>query len=273
MLAGSILISIYLYSKKGGYDYLSKDIGYYKARSIETPAKLWLNGFLGLFFRTRMFGFLNWLMIPILIYFFLTIRKRHLWQRALFFVYILSVIIIGLRGYKNGRYALTLFPVTIVAVVWFAWDFFRQKPTKFRFLGVGILLLLLACNIGMYYRHYRYRLLYAMQYQKSTNTSRLMDYLKTLDIDEENNILVCNVIEFFYFTDIKAIMFRDIHAGIDNYEQLYKNLQELKIKYILAADYIHERSQFQNLSDMVTKKTVTVNRAGDLALYEVIPDL
>jgi hypothetical protein len=272
VLAVSGIAGIYLYSKLGGYDYLNKDRGYYKSRAIETPVKLWLNGYLGLFFRTKMFGFLSWLMIPILIYFLFTMKNKKQWQRALFLVYFLSVILVAIKGYRNYRYALTLYPFTIGVVVWFSWDYLKSKPKRIRLLGIGFFSFLLICNAVFYSRHYRYQLWYAMHFQNSTSKSRLINYVQTLPIDDENNILVCNIIEFFYFTDFKATMFRDLRANTGHHEEYYQQLLDNDIKYILASDYIHERYQYRTLSEVVNSKTITLNRAGDLAIYELIID-
>jgi hypothetical protein len=219
-----------------------------------------------------MFGFLNWLMIPILLSFLFTMQNKQQWHRAVFFVYVVSVILIALKGSRNYRYALTLYPITIAVVVYIYWDYLKRKPKRLRFLGIAFFSFLLICNAAFYYRHYRYQLWYAMRYQKSTSRSRLIEFVQTLPIDDKNNILVCNIIEFFYFTDFKAIMFRDLRTTTGPHEEFYKKLLDNNIKYILAADYIHERNQFRNLSEVVNEKTTTLKRAGDLAIYELIID-
>jgi len=262
------IISIYIYSKSDGYNYLNE--GFYKFRGIETPLKLWGNGYLGIFFNFKYFGFLNWLMLPVLIYFAFTIERKQQWQRALFFVYALSVIIICIKGYFNFRYSFSLFPFTIIAVLWFIWDFVEKKPRKFRIIVISILFLLAGFSFCKYYRQYRGYLTSAMSYQIKNKEILLIDYIKTLQINDENNILVCNISEFFYFTDIKAIMHKDLRPSSDTPEKLFEEIIKKKIKYILVADYIHSISIWKNLSDVVKQGTIMLKRSGKLAVYEII---
>ena len=67
---------IFIYSANGGYNYL--DNGLFRDREINTPLKLWLNGYLGIFLRFDKFGIINWLMFPLLAYFAFNIQKRKL---------------------------------------------------------------------------------------------------------------------------------------------------------------------------------------------------
>ena len=73
-------------------------------RGIGTNMDFWLNGYLGIFFRLNKFGWLNWLVIPLFIYFLATIRKRERWEIALALAVTLSCIFISMQGYKNYRY-------------------------------------------------------------------------------------------------------------------------------------------------------------------------
>lgn len=101
------------------------------ARAIDTIGKEWFNGYLGLFFRFRFLGNINWLMLPILIHFALTLKQRERWEKALMFIYLLSVGLIALQGYFNFRYAQTLLPITIVLVMVSVWRFFDKEEVKF----------------------------------------------------------------------------------------------------------------------------------------------
>ena len=111
------------------------------ARGIETPAKLWLNGYLGLFFAFGYLGNINWLALPVLIYLLITLRKRENWQQALIVFFVMAVFLVGVKGYFNRRYALTLLPVTISLVVYSFWliaEKYRLLPYMRLVLFVGI---------------------------------------------------------------------------------------------------------------------------------------
>ena len=92
------------------------------ARGIETPIKMILNGYLGHFFAFSYLGNLNWLMLPILLYFLVTIKQRTRWEIALFAFYLIAIALICVKGYFNRRYAVTLLPVTLTIVVYYLWE-------------------------------------------------------------------------------------------------------------------------------------------------------
>jgi hypothetical protein len=91
-------------------------------RRIETPIKLWLNGYLGHFFNFKYLGNINWLFIPLSLY--VVFKFKYLdtnWKKTLFVVYFLSLLLISLKGYFNARYQLTLLPITTALVFIFIW--------------------------------------------------------------------------------------------------------------------------------------------------------
>jgi hypothetical protein len=96
---------------------------------IETTGKQWLNGHLGFFFRFKYLGNINWLIIPLLIWFFVSKARKKLerWQMALGFVWLFTVLLIAVKGYANPRYQLTLFPITSVMVLFLLWKFLEDK--------------------------------------------------------------------------------------------------------------------------------------------------
>ena len=112
-------------------------------REIGTNKDLWLNGYLGIFFRFKMFGWLNWLAIPLFIYFLITIKKRERWEIALCLSLCIASIFICLQGYKNARYQLTLFPVLITIIFLFGWQVLRKKNRKV----VGVIILICSCML------------------------------------------------------------------------------------------------------------------------------
>lgn len=121
------------------------------SRGIDTPLKKALNGHLGVFFRFKLLGNINWLMLPILVHFLITIKKRERWEKALVFLYLLSVILIALQGYFNHRYAQTLLVVTIAMVLFSLWRFFSEEVVrKLRHPVMLFCLLLVAFNTYHY---------------------------------------------------------------------------------------------------------------------------
>jgi hypothetical protein len=120
-----IVVTLFVYAIIDGIDPSITDANLI-ARGIETPGKLWLNGYLGLFFAFGYMGNINWLALPVLIYLLFTIGKRPNWQRALILFFLLAVLLVGVKGYFNRRYALTLLPLTISLVVYATWRLSEQ---------------------------------------------------------------------------------------------------------------------------------------------------
>ncbi len=111
-------------SDSGFYNYLNN--GFSKARNIDSPSKLWFNGYLGIFFRSHEFGYLNLLSIPFLLYIILCWEKFSRAFKAVFIVYIFSAMLIGIKGFANFRYAFTLYPLTIIAIFWLFYDLLKR---------------------------------------------------------------------------------------------------------------------------------------------------
>lgn len=97
-----------------------------KERGINSPLKAVLNGYLGQIFRFNLLGIYNWLIFLIFGYFCLSIRKRTLWEKALFFNYTVFFVIIAIKGFANYRYAVTLLPITQFLIIYYIAEIFRR---------------------------------------------------------------------------------------------------------------------------------------------------
>ena len=100
-------------------------------RGIETTDKLVLNGFLGHFFRLNYFSLLNLLIIPFLILDILSLKKKEHWQKAFLFLYLLILLLIGLKGYFNPRYTLTLYPISCIYMTFSIYSIIEKKSIKY----------------------------------------------------------------------------------------------------------------------------------------------
>ncbi len=126
-----------------------------KRRGIDIGLRLWFNGYLGHFFRFGYVGNLNWLMIPVLGWSVWKFRSLERWEKAFLFMYLMTFAMIAARGYFNMRYNITLFPITLTAILYFLWKLFDDEAVKFLRIPVfGCMLLL-----GLY-NTYRYKFQY-----------------------------------------------------------------------------------------------------------------
>ncbi|MFN5386413.1 MAG: hypothetical protein ACK5CO_06265 [Bacteroidota bacterium] len=122
-------------------------------RRIDTPARFILNGFLGALLNFKFSGILTWLVIPASIY--LGFKKKYFntpAKKAMVFVFILSTLLIGAKGYFNFRYQLTLYPFAcfflVIALGIFMKDIFTGKEQRKIFLFI---VFLLSINNGMFF--------------------------------------------------------------------------------------------------------------------------
>ena len=224
---------------------------------IETPGKKWLNGHLGVFFRFKQLGNINWLIIPLLIWFLTTKKiKKERWHWALLFVWGLTVIFIGIRGYYNIRYQLTLFPITSAMVLYLAWKFLEDKRKPVKILVFSFIALACLFNI------YHYSDLYKTYWELRVSVKdphfpyQLMDYLKSAeDPDKISKVLTINQPIFYYHVDRQGVdyispfaikvwvEFKKKTGSVETRNHLYQLLKKkYKVKYVLLSA-VHLRFQ------------------------------
>jgi hypothetical protein len=267
-------------SDSGFYNYLNN--GHYKARNIDTPSKLWFNGYLGIFSRNHEFGYLNLLAIPFLLYIILLWGKFNRAVKAVFIVYIFSAILIGVKGFFNSRYAFTLYPLTIIAIFWLLYDFLKRVnaiSNKNNLLGykiLSILLYLLIISLAIYSIDVRKKsYIYwwkhgnSLKYIKGPRIE-LIHSLERLNIGDNRKILVVNIIDFFYHTNIKGVMYSSLRF-CENSENLWDRIEKENIRYILASDNIYTRPYYKILAEIMKDnlKVEIIKKAGGLKLYKV----
>jgi hypothetical protein len=175
---------------------------------IETQGKKWLNGHLGLFFRFKYLGNINWLIIPLLAWFLVTnLREKQKqdqwqrWQRALVFVWFFTVLLIAVKGYANPRYQLTLFPFTSAMVLFLLWKFLDGKQKYLKIVCFSFAAALCAFNIYHYFDDYRSTWNLRAALSDPRFPYKLMDYLDTgKDIHDKSRVFVINQPIFYYHT-------------------------------------------------------------------------
>ena len=158
---------------------------------LRTNKDLLLNGYLGIFFRFDKFGYLNWLVIPLVAYFLITLKKRERWEIAVFLALFLSCIFISFMAYGWHRYQLTIFPLLITAIFLLGWQVLRDINSKVLFTG---LILIFVCLFLANY--YNLRDNYAYYWKMSTGDRnhgeqfpyKLIDYVNKY-VDKDSVIM------------------------------------------------------------------------------------
>lgn len=117
------------------YQWLTRDIAGADInmvhRGIETTDKFILNGYLGHFFRLNFFSILNLLIIPFIIKDILSFKQKEQWQKAFLFLYLFILALIGIKGYFNPRYTLTIYPISCIYLIYSIHTLIVNKQLKY----------------------------------------------------------------------------------------------------------------------------------------------
>ena len=217
--------------------------------NIETPAKKWLNGHFGVFFRFTHQGNINWLLIPLLIWFLVGRRtkKPERWQMALIFIWAMTVVFIGIKGYDNVRYQLTLFPFMSGMVLFLSWKFLEDKSNFIRIFCFSLLTLACLFNIYHYIDTYKFYWGLRVSVKNPHFPYQLVNFLESnREINNRSKVLTINQPLFYYHLPKKGVDYVSSHAiqvwvdfkkkvgTVKSREKLYRLLRKrLRVKYIL----------------------------------------
>lgn len=204
-----------------------------KAREIETKNRLWLNGYLGLFFNFGRVGYWSWLVLPLFLVFLAGLKKKRKWEIALACVYILSVVLIGTKGYFNYRYALTLIPFNVTFILAFGRDVFAGFHRMLRVGAYGFIALLIIFNI----RQHNPTMFQVIPPPRVDSIPwGLLNKINAMNLKRDGAFLECNAPAFYYYTNKMGFSYekRFLHnkpgilteQGIDNIFQEEAGVKE-----------------------------------------------
>jgi hypothetical protein len=211
---------------------------------IGTSGKKLLNGYLGVFFRFKYLSNINWLIIPLLVWYFVTHRKRVSWQKGLVFVWAIAVLFINIKGYYNSRYQLTLFPFNGTIILLLLWEFLKGKKQAIKILVFSIVTFLCVFNFVHYFDQYKFFWEVRVTLKNPHFPVRLIDYFNNLNRQgDAAKTLVINQPIFYYHTNNVGIDYRhpkawqfieQLNKREGNRTQLFHILKEsLDSSYIL----------------------------------------
>ncbi len=222
--------------------------------------ELWLKHYLGIFFNFGEFGILNWLAIPLFVYFLITLKKRKRWEISLVFVFTLSCLFLSVKGHGYSRYLFTLYPFTLAAIFLYGWKFIKRKS---RPLQIGIFVI---CALAVFLSCYHLREAYKWHWEYKVSV--VDDYfphelIKFINSDENlisdsTTLVLSRRHIFFYHTDKEGIDSRDPKLEFFNRRENKKEAldvlkNQLKIKYIfLFWSFIKNIGMNRILSDIIT---------------------
>lgn len=220
------------------------------ARNIETPIKLWINGYLGLFFGFKYLGNINWLLLPLGTIFLLKHKFKlppHQWALIAFFL--LAFGLIALKGFFNFRYALTLFAFSIFMVFYLLK---KVSPSQAFFLGASVILL-----ITVFY--HSQRMIFTPRVMEKIQLTLFSDELieeeaeqsvsgemkkveHLLESEEikgvEGQVLVNNLPDFYYLTEGKGLYYwsgDDLYFDQNGKARLFDDRPFSEVKEILSS--------------------------------------
>ena len=204
--------------------------------------ELWLKSYLGLFFNFEHYGNLNWLAIPLFIYFLVSIKRRKRWEIAILFVFFLSCLSLSVQGSSNPRYVFTLYPFTLGAIFLFGWELIKKKSPYLK-IGVSILCGIFVFNSFYHSReNYKFFWRYKVIAVDDYFPHELLKFINNIeDLNSESPIMVCaarfyNYCYYYYskkrgieYSSLKAIAFR---KEINKEKALTILKNNFNIKYI-----------------------------------------
>lgn len=185
-----------------------------QARKIETTTKLILNGYLGAFFAFNYLGNISWLLIPLCVIYYLVAKSQLTRTHFAFITFLLfALLLIGLKGYFNPRYAFTLLPLFVFLVFEITWKTSKLLNNNFlRYTSLVFLIGLIGWNF--------YREAISVRFQKKVNEIIVEsdEVIKSVEDDSEvadvmefinkmnttDYFLVDNAPEFYYHTSKKG---------------------------------------------------------------------
>jgi hypothetical protein len=250
---------------------------------IETGPKKWLNGYLGIFFRFKSMGNINWLVLPLLLWFLLSRRGKNLkaGHKALLLVWLLGTVFICATGYSNSRYQLTLFPLTAFLVLILMWERLNDKPWLVKILGFSLLTGLCVYNI-VYFAE-QYRLFWELKVTRATAhfPQKMVDFLNEDKIIGTNlsRVYVFNQPFYYYHTQKKAIdyvspiyteIFVDLTRKEAGPQDLYTMIHKKNgVDYILVGGAILSQYRDRMLTEFLNTECKPVISESSYILYAI----
>ncbi len=217
------------------------------ARNIETPAKLWLNGYLGMFFGFKYLGNINWLLLPLFgSYLYKKEFKLSRENWALISFFALAFILISLKGFFNFRYAFTLLSFCVFMVYFLLHKLFYQHSRALFYSLSAILLICIFYGFGKQMLSDRARakiqeVLFAepayADVEVEEETALVVDTLFTaMSGINTNVVLVNNLPDFYYLSDYKGLYYwsgDDLYYDENGRGKLFEERATAEVKRFL----------------------------------------
>lgn len=281
MLMAVIVFQVYQVIDARDKHTLVKDENY--RREIETPAKKLLNGYLGPLFRFKYMGNLNWLAIPLVFWFLFSKGgpTRPRWQQALAFVWLLSLIFVGAKGYYNSRYQLTLFPFTLFIVLTLTWELLKDKKTAIKVACFAVLFLFAGYNTARYFSSYKLFWELRVSRSKPHFPTKIVDFLNSQpDIGIKNSrVFVYNQPMYYYHTDKPGIdyitpyrheIYLHLYRTKGDRRKIHRYIRKKsKVKYILIGWATENELRDRNISEFVNCEARMLFNEHGYRLYEI----
>jgi len=218
---------------------------------ITTLGGKWLNGHFGFLFRFKYLGNINWLVLPLALWFLFHNKKYSRPVKALTFVWLATALFLAPKDYTNSRYQLTLFPFTVVIILLLMWELIKKQSNWLKALAFSTIALVCLYNI------YHYLPQYASFWKMKVSRTephfpvQMMDFILKEPglIQGSSKVLVLNQPLFFYYTPYYGIdwfnpfyveLFVELRQPQGNRRKLFQIVRnKYNVKYIFL-NYLDE---------------------------------
>lgn len=248
-----------------------------KRRGLGSSYKYLFGGYLGQFFRFDMVGLFNWLIIPCV---FLLLKGRKRFTRlewCFVFIYVISLLAISLKGYRNFRYHMTLIPISsfIIFYILDKYNLFKKYT--------GILLVLLVTSI-LYCVYWQISIRGIREFLDGLSTGyikgeeyhmrNITNFVDRLLTESKNNETLISNGYYFVFYYGKGIKTLYCWAGYsvcydsDGIKNIFEELNSNRFSYILSSEDHNEYNP--EFADFVSSRAKEIYRSGDYIIYEIV---
>ncbi|REJ82332.1 MAG: hypothetical protein DWQ44_07815 [Bacteroidetes bacterium] len=249
-------------------------------RGIDTTEREWLNGYLGLFFRFKFLGNINWLLLPLIIL-YMSVMKFKKWELAALISWLFIFFLVMSKGYFNMRYQITLLPLTLTMLLYISWKLFDfYKFGNERFLYFFFLVILLIYNDVKFFTSGTSKTDEALAHVsgeiKSGTTEhtknytlwmnpkpvQMIQYLKNIDPQLPNSgVIVNNLPSYYYYTGKKGVYYwcqDDVYYSKDGEQKLMRGREDFNalaafIRDSLQCGFILSTFQFEGYNPLFDK--------------------
>jgi hypothetical protein len=203
-------------------------------RDLETPLKLWINGYLGVFFKFLAFGNINWLVLLLIIPFWKSANGKNNTIRFFLITTLICTAFLSIYGYFNDRYLGTIAPLILCLIGYIL----IKNETSIKTWWLLSVLLILNTLFFMGTR-------FGKQYGKYLGFKSAIATLAALPIKENTNNTLIEINKMCTNQDTFLVL---------NLPEFYLKTKQFGHYYLPSTDELYTRIGMRKLNQLSSKQ-------------------